>query len=93
MFGIYFVYRTHEVQQRNKNHETIPSRLFPEQNKGIFCFTSSVSGTHSREPRVLYCNLKTKALNLLGSEMSVVVVVVVICASYSVCKSFFAKAF
>ena len=52
-----------------------------------------MSGTHSREPRVLYCNLKTKALNLLGSEMSVVVVVVVICASYSVCKSFFAKAF
>ena len=32
-------------------------------------------------------------MNLLGSVMRVVVVVVVLCASYGVCKSFFAKFF
>ena len=47
------MYRTQitYLKQKNKNHEIIPSTLFPQQKtkktKEVFCFTSSVSSTRS----------------------------------------------
>ena len=46
--GIYFVYRrSDDVKQKNKNHETIPSRFSLNRKKRLFCFTSSVSSAQS----------------------------------------------
>ena len=46
--GIYFVYRrSDDVKQKNKNHETIPSRFSLNRKKRVFCFTSSVSSAQN----------------------------------------------
>ena len=44
----YFAYRrSDDVKQKNKNHETIPSRFSLNRKKRVFCFTSSVSSAQN----------------------------------------------